>query len=152
MGREAEKAMLISLLTSGELIDAHTKEHTIFWNTKNKHNREMCQYCFFIHWTSSIPDSKVHRANMEPTWVLSAPDGPHIGPMNLVIRGMLCFAIATPAMLGACRYMYKWLEITHGTTRFISVMFTVQWLGIFASLQIFNYTCDAENNSTLLGK
>ena len=24
---------------------------------------------------------------MEPTWVLSAPDGPHIGPMNLVIRG-----------------------------------------------------------------
>ena len=32
-----------------------------------------------------IPDSKVHGANMGPTWVLSAPDGPHIGPMNLVI-------------------------------------------------------------------
>ena len=26
------------------------------------------------------PDSKVHGANMGPTWVLSAPDGPHIGP------------------------------------------------------------------------
>ena len=25
--------------------------------------------------------------NMGPTWVLSAPDGPHIGPMNLIIRG-----------------------------------------------------------------
>ena len=25
-------------------------------------------------------------ANMGPTWVLSAPDGPHIGPMNLAIR------------------------------------------------------------------
>ena len=33
-----------------------------------------------------IPDSKVHGANMGPTWVLSAPDGPHVGPMNLAIR------------------------------------------------------------------
>ena len=32
------------------------------------------------------PDSKVHGANMGPTWVLSAPDGPHVGPMNLTIR------------------------------------------------------------------
>ena len=31
------------------------------------------------------PDSKVHGANMGPTWVLSVPDGPHIGPMNLAI-------------------------------------------------------------------
>ena len=23
---------------------------------------------------------------MGPTWVLSAPDGPHVGPMDLVIR------------------------------------------------------------------
>ena len=32
------------------------------------------------------PNSKVHGANSGPTWVLSAPDGPHVGPMNLVIR------------------------------------------------------------------
>ena len=32
------------------------------------------------------PDSKVHRENMGPTWVLSAPDGPYVGPMNLAIR------------------------------------------------------------------
>ena len=32
------------------------------------------------------PDSKVHVANMGPIWVLSAPGGPHIGPVNLVIR------------------------------------------------------------------
>ena len=32
------------------------------------------------------PDSKVHGANMGPTWVLSGPDGPHVGPMNLAIR------------------------------------------------------------------
>ena len=32
------------------------------------------------------PESKVHGANMGSTWVLSAPDGPHIGTMNLAIR------------------------------------------------------------------
>ena len=33
----------------------------------------------------TIPDSKVHGANLGPTWVLSAPDGPHVDPMNLAI-------------------------------------------------------------------
>ena len=27
---------------------------------------------------STCPDSKVHGANMGPTWLLSAPDGPHV--------------------------------------------------------------------------
>ena len=35
------------------------------------------------------PDSTVHGANMGPTWVLSAPDGPRVGPMNLAIREAL---------------------------------------------------------------
>ena len=35
------------------------------------------------------PESKVHGANMGPTWALSAPDGPHDVPMNLAIR--VCF-------------------------------------------------------------
>ena len=48
---------------------------------------------FHVHlsYTSRIsplhyPDSKVHLANVGPTWVLSAPDGTHVGPMNLAIR------------------------------------------------------------------
>ena len=36
--------------------------------------------------TQANPDSKVHGANMGPIWVLSASDGPHVGPMKLVIR------------------------------------------------------------------
>ena len=32
------------------------------------------------------PDSKIHWDTMGPTWVLSAPDGLHAAPMNLVIR------------------------------------------------------------------
>ena len=35
---------------------------------------------------NSCPDSKVLGANMGPTWVLSDPDGPHVGPINLAIR------------------------------------------------------------------
>ena len=34
----------------------------------------------------NYPDSKDHGANMGPTWVLSAPGGPNVGPMNLLIR------------------------------------------------------------------
>ena len=40
------------------------------------------------HGESPDPDYKVHGTNMGPTWVLSAPDGPHVGPMNLAIRGV----------------------------------------------------------------
>ena len=32
----------------------------------------------------TYPDSKVHVANMGPTWVLSAPDGPYVGPWTLL--------------------------------------------------------------------
>ena len=40
----------------------------------------------WLHWANdTYPDSKVHGANMGPTWVLSAPDGPYVGPMNLAI-------------------------------------------------------------------
>ena len=34
---------------------------------------------------NTFPDSKVHGANMGPTWVLSSPGGPHVGPKNLAI-------------------------------------------------------------------
>ena len=34
-----------------------------------------------------FPDSKFHGTNMGPTWVLSAPDGPQVGPIKLAIRG-----------------------------------------------------------------
>ena len=36
-----------------------------------------------------IPAIKVHGADLGLTWVLSAPDGPHVGPMKLAIRGIL---------------------------------------------------------------
>ena len=36
--------------------------------------------------TKDHPDSKVHVAHMGTTWILSAPGGSHVGPMNLAIR------------------------------------------------------------------
>ena len=44
-----------------------------------------------LSWSWRFPDSKIHGANMGPTWVLSAPDGPHVGPMNLAIRVVTWF-------------------------------------------------------------
>ena len=46
-----------------------------------------------ILYQQTIPDSKCHGANMGSTWVLLAPDGPHVCPMNLAIRDELttCF-------------------------------------------------------------
>ena len=35
------------------------------------------------------PDSKVYGANMGPTWVMPAPDGPHVGPINLAVGAVL---------------------------------------------------------------
>ena len=35
-----------------------------------------------------VPDSKVRGAYMGSTWVRQDPGGPHVGPMNLAIRGV----------------------------------------------------------------
>ena len=36
---------------------------------------------------SAVPESKVHGANMGPTWGRQDPGGPHVGPMDLAIWG-----------------------------------------------------------------
>ena len=56
------------------------------------------------------PDSKVHGANMGPTWVLSAPDGPHVGLSNLAIRVPLSCAKSTKLH---CSCHHSYLEIGH---------------------------------------
>ena len=38
----------------------------------------------------NIPYNKVHGANMGPTWLLLAPDGPHVGPL---LSGMVNFVV-----------------------------------------------------------
>ena len=45
------------------------------------------------------PDNKVHGANMGPTWVLSAPDEPHDGHINLAIREAYVFICTIPIVI-----------------------------------------------------
>ena len=56
---------------------------------KYHHNVKPNIILFSINFTRGkicFPDSNIHGANMGPTWVLSAPSGPHVSPINLVIR------------------------------------------------------------------
>ena len=39
----------------------------------------------FGKYHGDAPESKIHGDNMGPTWVLLAPGGSHIGPMNLAM-------------------------------------------------------------------
>ena len=69
------------------------------------------------------PVSKVHGANMGPTWVRQDPGGPHVGPMNLAlwdsIHGLKGNLIKPPSKLGrgwnptACHHdgVIKWKHI-----------------------------------------
>ena len=53
-----------------------------FWGQTILMKQSVAVYNFNLRY----PDTKVHGANMGPNWVLSVPDGPHVGPMNLAIR------------------------------------------------------------------
>ena len=57
--------------------DLHNARATIL-NPFNKRHQML---------VSIVTDSKVHGANMGLTWVLSAPGGPHVGPINLAVKG-----------------------------------------------------------------
>ena len=52
----------------------------------------------------TIPDSKVHGANMGPFWGRQDPGGPHVGPMNLAIRESteMKYFIILPHGVGGC--------------------------------------------------
>ena len=47
-----------------------------------------------LHFIEVNPDSKVCGTNMGPTWVLSAPGEPHVGPINLAIRKGILIGIS----------------------------------------------------------
>ena len=38
----------------------------------------------------SAPDSKAHGAKMGPIWGRQDPGGPHVGPMNFALSGVIC--------------------------------------------------------------
>ena len=68
------------------------------------------------------PDSKVHGANMGPTWVLSALNGPHFGPMNLAIRGW-----SDTIRISACGETLAALRVLYATKSSIIGPLITRW-------------------------
>ena len=70
----------------------HPNKH-IFFQQNDLNENQLESVMLVCSWL--YPDSKVHGANMGPTWVLSAPDGPHVCPMNLAIWVVMAIALYT---------------------------------------------------------
>ena len=74
----------------------------VYHQTSNQCDRHRgAIHCVLSVWAKYVyisPDSKVHGANMGPTWVLSAPDGPHVGPMNLTLWVCICLCAWASSM------------------------------------------------------
>ena len=71
--------------------------HTI---TRNLEAVSLSAY-LLVSFSQLDPASKVYGANMGPTWVLSAPDGSHVGPINFAIwEGYLVSALPTYLLKG----------------------------------------------------
>ena len=70
---------------------------------------------------------------MGPTWVLSAPCGPHVGPMNLAIRDdvdMCCFVTVMSSVLAGSWYMYRYHSeiILQRNHNFVSMSAEWPWM------------------------
>ena len=102
MGPAANKSAFGSLLGAKplpgqimiQILDANIRQHKI--RLRGLCNGISIKYeiiyevsCRINCWPFSkkhmYPDNKVHEAIMGPTWALSAPDEPRVGPMNLAI-------------------------------------------------------------------
>ena len=52
------------------------------------------RYTIYL-WYPNTPDSKVHEANMGPTWVLSAPDGPILDFKIHLLHNISLYTVTT---------------------------------------------------------
>ena len=55
----------------------------------------------------TVPDSKVHGANMGPIWGWQDPGGPNVGPMNFAIWGILEENDHVLRNLTACDFLFQ---------------------------------------------
>ena len=86
----------------------------------------------------AVTQVKVHGANMGPTWVLSDPDGPHVGPMNLDIRvskvplglNIMFQSVSNLPQTfdNYCRSFYNICSDVHASVAWILLVFTCLYL------------------------
>ena len=75
-----------------------------------------------------IPVIKIHGANMGPTWFMSAPDGPHLVPMNLVIsdgyRDVAMWIVSCHMVfINLCRWRYELCMSTNQSSHIIADLY-----------------------------
>ena len=73
------------------------------------------------------PDSKVHGANMGPTWGRQDPGGPHVGPMNLAIWEHLKQMVSLFQVQG----LYCWITV-------LRVIPVTQWRQLLQRTVVLN--------------
>ena len=89
-GEEGNCSYLLPLSHRVPVYPAHTSNrllHRVIRDAPRNNLNDWLYQRILINtwWTLNTPDNKVHGANMGPTYVLSAPGGPHVGSMNLAI-------------------------------------------------------------------
>ena len=101
----------------GQPICAHVNNNQILWfkpEPRLKFGHENCR-ALEPENSAHYPDNKFHGANMGPTWVLAAPDGPHVGPMSLAIRegfpDTILFRRSSHSLC-CCRWPVSWSPAT----------------------------------------
>ena len=94
-------------------------------------NTRIC-YDFYI-----FSDSKVHGANMGPTWVLPALDGPRVGPMNLAIKVTCLLGYHINSFSSLCRIAWKYS--THEIPDKDILLSVCQNLSLFSQLPLLQY-------------
>ena len=109
------------------------------------------------HWHHAdqyYPDNNIHGANMGPTWALSAPDGPHIGPMNLAIRVWMTSLIRSAHLSmfpseSSCK-IYKWLSPSYNALLYNSRFYLESHKALFLlkyfASQLIYFLGDKDNH------
>ena len=113
-------------------------------NTKNASRRRMRgNRILTIH---SIPDSKVHGANMGPNWVLSDPVGPHVGPMKLAISDSALHPVALEALI--LRYKCTRENMAMGIDQVNKLHHANWWMRRITQRRLSKYLCHLSKHSS----
>ena len=75
----------------------------IWWTYTEIGRFQNCAFDMNLTETHSVPDSKVHGANMGSIWGRQDPGGPHVDPMKVAIRG------EAPLIIYVILLSYPWL-------------------------------------------
>ena len=108
------------------------------------------------HWNKAYPDSKVYGANTGPTWVLLAPDGPHVGPMNLAIRVLILHNqyqmswIAANLLLILCGFLFQKRQlVSKNPIHFSHTIYSLDMEAVVLCFVLFNFHLIKKNISPM---